>query len=184
MIENEFKTMLDEKQYNSIKELYDWDGEINQTNYYYDTENFDLIKKSVTCRIRKIKGEYYLQMKLPNKGEYSRTELEREIDGLPETLSGKLLSELSGMKNLPDVKLIGELSTLRLVKKFAGMEIDLDKSRYFGKTDYELELEFTENEYAAKELFNSLKEKAGIDSNDIICNGKIRRFMREYEKNA
>ncbi len=182
MVENEFKVMLNEEQYDKIKGLYNWDNEIKQTNYYYDTDNSELNSKRITCRVRKTYDGYFLQMKLPNGKTHSRIEIEKELKDLPETLSGEQLSEFSGGNNLPDVKLLGELTTLRLIKKLDGMEIDLDNSFYFRNTDHELELEFTKNEAAARELFGGLKEKAGIRDNNDICIGKVGRFMKAYKK--
>ena len=89
-----------------------------------------------------------MQVKLPahenSSGAVSRIELERELTSIPEFISGQELSEFSGAAGLPDVKLLGSLSTYRSVKRFDGAEIDLDKSEYFGRTDFELEVEYTD----------------------------------------
>ena len=179
MTENEFKVMLTEEQYNSIRTMYEWDGETEQTNHYYDTADMQLVKAHITCRVREIKGVHYLQMKLPTGVEYSRTELEQELGAqLPEALSSQLLNALSGREDMPDVKRLGSLTTHRSIKRFDGAEIDLDRSSYFGKTDYELEIEFTD-EAAARRLLAEIKSAAGIESSGEVCLGKIHRFLVE-----
>ncbi len=183
MVENEFKVMLAEEQYNAIKQLYNWDEIVEQTNYYYDTEGLSLSSQHITCRIRSIGDKKYLQMKLPNGKDYSRIEVEEEYSGLLLShLSGARLSKLCGVEGMPDVKLLGGLTTVRCVKKLDGAEIDLDMSSYFETiTDYELEIEFTDEATARAELA-IIREKAGIASSGDVCLGKLHRFLAEYKK--
>ena len=181
MIESEFKVMLTAEQYDKLRSLYEWDRELTQTNYYYDTEALSLVGAHITCRVRRIDGVHYLQMKLPTGVDYSRVELEKELGGeLPDALSAAMLNELSGRSDMPDVKLLGGLTTFRSVKKLDGAEIDLDKSSYFGKTDYELEIEFTD-ETAARSLLDELTAAAGIVRTSYVCLGKLHRFLAEYD---
>ncbi len=182
MVENEFKLMLTEQQYTKLYSMYGWDKEYTQINHYFDTPSLELINAHITCRVRYVEGAYYFQMKFPNGEDYSRIELEHKLgDALPYKLSAGELSELSGRADMPDVGLIGELRTLRSIKRFKGAEIDLDKSSYFGTTDYELEIEFTD-EQAARELLRELKEAAGIENVSDVCLGKVHRFIAEYRK--
>ena len=180
MIENEFKTMLSAEQYERLLNEFSWDETILQTNYYYDTDELKLSERSITVRVREIDGEFFLQVKLPTKKEFSRVELSEKLDTLPEELSGKLLSEISG-EDIPDVKRLGKLFTKRLVKGFDGAEIDLDMSEYFEKADYEVEIEFTDEE-KAREILKKIRSVIGERSESVICKGKIRRFLEEYLK--
>lgn len=182
MVENEFKIMLTEEQYNAVHSLYQWDCELKQVNSYYDSPELALSGRHITCRVRTVQGRYLLQMKLPaeeqNNGAVSRIELERELDGIPKKLSGVELMEMSGAEELPDAELLGTLSTFRSIKRFSGAEIDLDRSEYFGKTDFELEIEYTD-EAAAKKLLAEIS--AGVNIHRIApVTGKIRRFLAEY----
>lgn len=181
MIENEFKLMLTEKQYDDILSMFKWDNEITQTNYYYDTQELELSEQHITCRVREINGEYYLQMKLPADKLYSRVELEKQLSSLPQMLSGKELDSLCGRSGLSDVKMLGGLTTVRSVKKYNGAEIDLDRSTYFSKTDYELEIEFTD-EHTARNLLTQIVEQLGLELDGDVCIGKARRFLTEYIK--
>ncbi len=181
MIENEFKILLTMEQYEKLLSLYKWDRTVVQTNHYYDTDDLRLAEMHITCRVREINGAYFLQMKFPAAKEYSRVELERTLNSLPETLAAEELFRPDGCVALPEVKRLGALTTTRSVKRFDGVEIDLDKSEYFGKTDCELEIEFTD-ETAARSLLAEITEKLGIQPNSEVCMGKIRRFLEEYTK--
>lgn len=184
MVENEFKVMLTDQQYTKLYAMYGWDTEYTQMNYYFDTPTLELINSHITCRVRYVKGAYYLQMKFPSGKEYSRVELEKKLgDALPYMLSSAELNALSGRNDMPSVRLIGELRTLRSIKQFDGAELDLDKSTYFGKCDHELEIEFTD-EAAARKLLSYIKELLGIEQCSDVCLGKIHRFVEEYKKNG
>lgn len=183
MIENEFKKMLTKAQYERIREYFEWDRVINQVNYYYDTAALELSERHITCRVRKIGEEVFLQMKFPNGAAgFSRVEVERRLSGdVPQTLSGQLLESAAGeyLGALPQVELLGELATQRCVKRFDGAELDLDKSSYFSRTDYELEVEFTD-ESAARALLSQLSQLAELPKTADVCAGKVRRFLAEY----
>lgn len=184
MIENEFKIMLTEQQYTKLREAYSWNRVITQTNHYYDTEQLSLSQKHITCRVRTLGGECFLQMKLPNGAAYSRVELEKRLGGtVPDFLPAEDLNELAGgySEPLPEVKRLGALTTERSIKLYEGAELDLDKSSYFGVTDFELEIEFTD-EAAARALLAEVKETAGITAAEEVCPGKIHRFIAQYKK--
>lgn len=180
MIENEFKIMLDKNEYEKLLKSYDWDEEICQTNHYFDTENLELSERGITCRAREISGEFFLQIKLPTGVNFSRVELEKKLPFLPEKIDGKELEKLAENISFPNVNKIGSLFTKRLVKRFDGAEIDLDESRYFDKTDYEIEIEFTD-ENTARKLLQSVRDLIGEKSSEsVVCKGKIHRFSDEY----
>ena len=179
MIENEFKIMLTEEQYENLLNLYDFKT-IVQTNHYFDTDDLQMSERHITVRVRELDGKFYLQMKLPTSVNFSRVELSEELPKLPETLSGSRLKSLSG-EECPNVKRLGALTTTRSVWKFDGGEVDVDKSEYFCKTDYELEIEFTDEE-AARGVFGEISQKLGISQKTDVCTGKIRRFLEEFKK--
>lgn len=182
MIENEFKIMLSKTQYEKLLSSRDF-STVTQVNYYYDHFNNGELEMSahhVTVRVRELGGKFYLQMKLPTEKALSRVELEKELEALPETLSGELLSSLA-QGDFPDVKMLGSLKTTRSVWKFDGGEIDLDKSEYFRKVDYEVEIEFT-NEQNARKVLDEITELLEIKPSAEVCAGKIRRFLEEYKK--
>ena len=180
MIENEFKLMLDCGQYEKLLTVYKFKTFV-QTNHYYDTDDLSMSAKSVTIRVRDLDDKHFLQMKLPTGKSYSRIELSTEIPDVPENIPSEKLSSLlnSSAFDFPDVKLLGALKTTRNVYKFDGGEVDLDKSEYFGKIDYEAEIEFT-NETAARKILHEIKETLNINPQSDVCTGKIHRFLEEY----
>lgn len=180
MIESEFKILLSAAQYAKIRDFFAWDEQISQTNHYFDTDSLDLRERHITCRAREIAGDYFLQIKLPANEVFSRVELEKKLDFLPEEIFGSELRELANETVFPDVKRLGALHTNRLVKRFDGAEIDLDESNYFGKTDYELEIEFTD-EKTARDLLAEVLDIIGENpSESVVCKGKVQRFIEEF----
>ena len=180
MFEKEFKVMLTEEQHDKLVAAYNWDKVFTQINHYYDTPDLQLSKEHITCRVRETEGEYFLQLKTPTPKDYIRVEIAKKLPALPETLTSEMLREVSRY-DLPDVNCIGKLTTLRHVHQFEGGEIDLDRSEYFGKVDYELEIEFT-GESAARSMLAEICELLGISPESDVCPGKIHRFMDEYSK--
>lgn len=181
MLEEEFKIMLTKEQYEKLLKLYDF-REITQTNHYYDTSEIgepEMSARHITVRVRELDGKFYLQMKLPTEVAYARKELSEELDCLPEEIGGARLSKLSG-EECPDVRRLGSLKTTRNIFGFDGGEIDLDKSEYFGKTDYELEIEFTDKS-AAEKILGEIKSALNITQTENVCEGKVRRFLNEYK---
>ena len=67
------------------------------------------------------------------------------------------------------------------MKRFDGAEIDLDKSEYFGRTDFELEVEYTD-EASAQAVIFEIEQHVTLDRKAPVT-GKIRRFLAEYQKN-
>ena len=186
MIENEFKIMLSQEQYEKLLAMYEWDEVIIQTNHYFDNKELLLAGRGITCRVREIDGEYFLQMKFPpaeNSAEYSRMELEKPLDHLPDLMKAEDLPLPNGHDKLPDVKRVGALKTTRNVHRFEGGEIDLDKSEYFGKIDYEIEIEFTD-ENSARKVLDEIKTKLDIKPNSLVCTGKIHRFIDAYKNSG
>ena len=181
MIESEFKILLNEEQYQKLLTLYDFKT-IVQTNHYYDTDRLEMSERHITVRVRELDGKFFLQMKLPTETNFSRVELEKELPKIPETMSSDELKELSGVE-CPEVKHIGTLRTTRNIWKFDGGEVDLDRSEYFDKTDFELEIEFTD-EQAARKVLAEIKEKVGISTGSDVCDGKVRRFLEEYKRKS
>ncbi len=182
MIEREFKALLSKEQYEKICSLYEWDEVISQTNHYYDTSDLLLSERSITCRVRVIDGESFLQVKLPAGADFARVELEKKLGAaVPDVISADTLKALAKgyCEDFPEVRRLGALTTERRVKRFDGAEIDLDKNSYFGKTDFELEIEFTDEDFA-RGIFAEIKHYAGIVGTGDVCAGKIRRFLKEF----
>ncbi len=144
MIEYEFKLMLTKKEYDCIKNVYGFGAEtIRQVNYYYDTNGFDMNKKGTTCRIRQI-GDYLCA----TKKNHSML-----INGKSEEMS-------SPVHSIPDImdfwgftlRLQGSLVTERTnLKVNTDLMVTVDKNTYLGVEDYELEIEYDEENFILAE---------------------------------
>ena len=146
--EKEIKIMLSKEQYDEINDYFEWDDEFVQTNYYYSEDIEIETNEEVTFRVRVKNKKKILQIKIPeekNKSLHIKKEYEKELNTVPQMFLGKSLNEIVGVDRFSDVFLIGDLTTNRKLKKQSdGIEICLDRNKYLGLEDYELEIEFKE----------------------------------------
>ena len=177
-IEREIKISLTQEQYKTAEKLFQWNKIIEQTNFYYIPQR-DSVMTSI--RVRQIGEKYFLQLKAPiseNGALHVKKEYEQQLDSLPEKLTAQELSQLMG-RDFPAADLAGSLYTQRkLCTDFDHVEICLDKSKYLGLTDYELELEYTAD-YPEKPL--EILKNAGITQGEAVI-GKYARFMERAKK--
>jgi|GEM_PF-374303 len=154
--EREFKTIISEEKYAEVLVRYQARETVLQVNYYFDTENSELLDAGICLRVREKNGAYELtfktgKLKLGNvhlRNEYNQTITAEEFNkyitgGMP--LSFIALGGFSGNEQ-PDafpIRFTGKVVTQRSVIGLPdGSVIELDKNAYAGKTDYELEYEY------------------------------------------
>ncbi|MDK9857832.1 CYTH domain-containing protein [Staphylococcus equorum] len=147
--EIEFKQLLSQSQYQSIYNKYFPEMQpFSQTNYYIDTEQFDLRSHKSALRIR-IKDDYY-EMTLKVPAEVGLMEYNFETHVIPELnkelVANDLPLEITEQLNKMNVDvnqlvILGALTTSRLEKEVQGNLLVLDKSDYLNYQDYELEYE-------------------------------------------
>lgn len=157
--EFELKLMLDEAEYGRLLMQKGCDA-FRQTNYYFDTDNFDMYFNKTVIRIREIENSFELTVKNKNpkahrNGVVAMDENNLKIDERTAAII------LSGHKNVLDylpgglvhsnkkLSNIGSITTIR--KKICISEslpiAEIDKSIYCGICDFELEWEINEYEY-------------------------------------
>ncbi len=180
--EYELKIMLSKNEYEYFHKKSGKD--VKQTNYYFETPNYDMRKSKQTLRIREKNNNYVITHKslvennsqdgIINMFEHSIVITEKEfleiinnnvsinkyIDGLPEPLL-----------------LIGKLMTKRSIILTNNLlpPMELDENHYLGIIDYELEWEISEVTY--KLAIDYLKSK-GIDlENHLTKQSKFVRFI-------
>ena len=180
MLEKELKVILSKEEYEKINNLIKWEDIYDQINFYYAKEGNEDIPGTPTVRIRSKKKGMKLEVKVPvsrNEGSVKQhEEYAMDIDHIPGMIAKETLDKLLNRTDMSDVKLLGFLMTNRRIStKYPGTEIALDKNEYFGKTDYELEVEFTEE--LPGELLSELN-LTNIDMNKKVT-GKYRRFINE-----
>lgn len=181
-IEQEIKVLLSKEQYELLETKFTWEKTLFQKNTYYTAMDKQEEKAYNTIRIRELDGMYYLQVKMPVSESGSlhvKKEYEKKVDGITETISHEQLEEMTGL-DLPTAKKVGTLATERKLcyREEMHAEICLDKSDYLGVTDYELEVEYTD-EYPG-ELVKQI-EDYGIDVNRH-GKGKCGRFFAKAEE--
>lgn len=147
--EIEFKQLLSQSQYQSIYNKYFPEMQpFSQTNYYIDTEQFDLRSHKSALRIR-VKDDYY-EMTLKVPAEVGLMEYNFETHVIPELnkelVANDLPLEITEQLNKMNVDvnqlvILGALTTSRLEKEIQGNLLVLDKSDYLNYQDYELEYE-------------------------------------------
>lgn len=137
MLELEKKILLTEKEYIALAmNLCKSVPVLMQTNYYFDTEDYSMNKKEITCRIRAKNGKFKSTVKRHYTGD---EDCSTEIDG-----EVKDYFDLDAFKDMGLI-LQGSLVTERIVmhkEKFCKAVID--RNTYLGFTDYELEIEYIE----------------------------------------
>ena len=123
---------------------------IKQTNYYYDTDDLDMNKKGVTCRIRQTNGNYTATIKEHINGSELSNETDMSVNG---TLKKNVFTDMG-------LDLQGKLYTERhIIFEDDRCKAMLDKNEYLGKIDYELEIEYLEgSESDAERVLQILRD--------------------------
>jgi len=150
--EYEKKLMLTEAEYDVTNNLFGNLSSKTQTNYYFDTGDFSMNKKGITCRIREKDGIFKATVKNHSSKHYDcsiEEDLVKKTEFDPRIFNEKGLS------------CQGKLVTHRtIIYKDALCEMVLDRNTYLGYTDYELEVEYCENsEKKALWLLEDIAEK-------------------------
>ena len=179
MKETELKSIIDEETYTRVKCVFDWEKVILQENHYYTDKDGLLRKKRVMVRVRTVGKKNVMQVKLhknPGSPLQICEENEYSVDGVPESIDAKKAKEITGM-DVGELLRLGSAVTERHILKRGTTELCLDKTTYFGKTDYEVELEYILN--VDVELLQTLNSiGVAFDKKSV---GKFSRFLREYE---
>lgn len=180
MLEKEYKQLLSAEEYEALHARFKWDSEAEQINNYYTDDDGVFFKNKIMFRVREKNGKRVIQVKR-KKSENSPLQIcvenEFETDSVPETIENP--ERYTGIKS-GAIHRIGSAVTLRSSEMWDDKtEICLDKTTYFGVTDYEIEIEYT-----ADDIPDALKDelkKLNVSFTDKAI-GKFSRFLNEYEK--
>ena len=177
MLEVEYKSLLTKEIFDKIRTHYKWDHIKSQTNHYYTDPTGELSRRHIMVRVREIDGKYCVQVKAhKNPGEALQICEENEfpIDALPEAISKEDAFKYTGVRT-GDLALLGDLTTLRHSLMWCqGVEICLDKSEYFDRVDYEIEVEYTGD--FPPQLMDELRD-LGVEFKEK-SKGKYTRFVK------
>lgn len=178
LIEYEKKFLITKEEYSKlISSLCGNTTPSIQINHYYDTNNFELNDRGITCRIREKNNKFTATIKthLHDKNlEQSKTVAnEKDVS---------LFSDYN-------VKYQGKLTTHR-IKLFCGnkYEIVIDHNEYLSIEDYELEAEYTNgNEDVLTSPLKLISNILNIDINDFYARStksknKSQRFFERKKE--
>ncbi|WP_353856108.1 CYTH domain-containing protein [Bacillus sp. Bos-x628] len=184
-IEIELKQLLTKEEFEQLKQYFQLkDADFRtQTNYYFDTPQFDIKSHFAALRIREKNGHWVLTLKEPH--ELGLLETHQEIDpplqlenfNIPE---GEVAERLKGL-NIPKDQIVyfGSLETSRAEKMIKEGLIVLDHSRYLTVEDYELEFEVNDINIG-QAAFTQLLSQFHIPTRNT--KNKVIRFYEEKIK--
>ena len=145
-VETEYKYLINEERFMELLEKcnkrYSISERKMQANYYYDTDSNVLNKSNTTVRIRQQHNKMKLQVKHHRAVKDSMAlsdEHGRDVDKLPLAMR---ISEVNDT-----ISLKGVLVTERTIYSFGeNSTVCFDVNMYLGVCDYEIEVEFGEND--------------------------------------
>lgn len=162
-IEIEFKTKIDEKTYHDMLKEFNLENNVfRQTNYYFDTQSFDLSNKKIVLRIRQKKNDYF---KLTLKSEREHEAYESHHILTKEKALSLLETGFDTKKYFPSLNYYvifkASLVNYRVSTPYENGVLFFDRSDYHGQTDYEIEYE-CDNYNEGKKTFNKFLQQRNI----------------------
>lgn len=184
-IEIEFKNVLTKEQYEQLLQFFNVQSDqiLRQTNYYFDTPNWDLRTRASALRIRQKDDRIVCTLKERSSSENVHIET---TDPLTKEQSKAMLSgsdflapnvkEKLLQYNIPidQLQMFGSITTDRVEIPYKGGTLVFDHSFYLQQEDYEVEYE-TSNEQEGSIIFTDFLKQHKIEIN--VAEKKIARFM-------
>ncbi|MYL32218.1 CYTH domain-containing protein [Pontibacillus yanchengensis] len=183
-IEIEFKNLLEENEYEQLAQTLPFQKEqrFSQTNYYFETNSFDLREKKCALRIRKKNDTWTATLKEP----HPKGLLETHDTLTEEEAQGWMNNEPAPAPNIKDrlanfgidfssLQFKGALTTERMETEYMDTLIVLDRSHYNNVTDYEFELEAKEKQHG-QTVFKDILHQFDIPERETP--NKIKRFFQ------
>lgn len=164
-IEKEYKNELSLNEYNLLLNYFNNADTIIQTNYYFDTPNFDLRKKGFMARIRVINNEYTFTLKTP-KIDFASEEHNQTV---PTLIINDNVKKILNKFNLEsNLIVVASATTKRTSIKDEYGEWCLDKTHFSNNTiDYELEYELFNSETDRFDYYLEFLKKFNIEYKQI-----------------
>ncbi|RZT23174.1 MULTISPECIES: CYTH domain-containing protein [Fictibacillus] len=184
-IEIEFKNLLTYEEFLQLIDAFEVRKSdfIEQTNYYFDTEDFQLKNHKSALRIRFKKDTYTLTLKQQFEEHILETHQTIDKDIFPNMLNGiplphgEVTEVLRKLKiDNDEIKFLGELTTNRVELPYQEGLLVLDENHYLGKIDYELEYESADYK-KGQQIFLKLLKSKNIPERET--KSKIHRFFAE-----
>ncbi|WP_079529426.1 CYTH domain-containing protein [Halobacillus hunanensis] len=183
-IEIEFKNLLTEEEYHKLYTQLDFAAieQVEQTNYYFETDDYQLRDKGAALRIRQKDDTWTLTLKEPHPDGLLETHhtlseaeaglwLKNQLSAPPEV--NRQLEQLG--VSVSDLCYIGALTTKRQERAYNDTLVVLDHSFYCGQSDYELELEASSKQQG-EQVFEDILSTNHIPKR--ATDNKIKRFFQ------
>lgn len=187
-LEIEFKNMLTASEYDLLVNEFRIEESdfFTQTNYYFDTADFQLKDRLAALRIRKRELHYELTLKTPEQiGLLETTQIlaEEQVTAILDGANipvGQVRDALHTLSiDHEDLVMFGSLTTTRAEKEYKKGLLVFDKSFYSDTHDFELEYEVADFE-KGKVIFNRFLEDREIPQRPT--KNKILRFYEAVYK--
>ncbi|MDC3413670.1 CYTH domain-containing protein [Aquibacillus sp. 3ASR75-11] len=182
-IEIEYKQLLTKEEYERIHERFSFTTVPSQlqTNYYFETRDFQLKRVGAALRIREKNSTWKLTLKEQHhKGLLETHDTLTEKEAMS-WISGKILPKQNVTKQLKKLEVSndqlvywGSLVTKRKELAVGQVLLVLDVSKYNGRKDFELEIE-AKTKAAGETFFNELIAMEHISPTPTM--NKIQRFF-------
>ncbi|WYK02368.1 hypothetical protein A5821_003511 [Enterococcus sp. 7F3_DIV0205] len=183
-LEIEFKTLLSIEEFSRTVDYFQLKEKqfFTQTNYYFDSADFQLKEKHIGLRVRTLSNNAEITLKIPEEvglleinDTISIDEAQHIVASATLPNSGNVYNRLTTLGiNKNDLRLIGSLTTKRAEIKLPQGLLALDESWYNEQHDFELELE-VDDPYNGKADFLSLLNTLNIKESPSP--NKIQRMM-------
>lgn len=190
-LEIEFKNLLTEDEYLRLltESDIDFNGLHSQTNLYFDTKEAFLKKHKMGLRIRLLPQSIEFTLKVPTEDANAFMEITDQVTNYQSDLAlveqnfaatSQVLAYLRKKEvDVTSLEKVGELTTIRGEAQLSdGDLLVLDKSQYYGITDYELEMEVTDSQ-KGKNRFNHF-----LSQHEIPHRPAKKKIVRMLEGNA
>lgn len=187
-LEIEFKNMLTASEYDLLVHEFRLEESdfFTQTNYYFDTADFQLKDRLAALRIRKRELHYELTLKTPEQiGLLETTQIlaEEQVTAILDGANipvGQVRDALHTLSiDHENLVMFGSLTTTRAEKEYKKGLLVFDKSFYSDTHDFELEYEVADFE-KGKVIFHRFLEEREIPQRPT--KNKILRFYEAVYK--
>lgn len=184
MIENEYKFILLQDEYNNLLNEFDWQNKWSQKNTYFDTPELSLCLQDITLRVRETPIQISVDTKIKknNPDKISNLVSKLQLKEIFKNYKDAVKYIQTGMPTLYEhtnisgnqLALQGFMYTERFEIQNEAYKIHLDHNVYLKQYDFELEIELTNEIEFPKEL-HQLTNNLSLRNVEVI--GKRTRFF-------
>ncbi|UOQ43422.1 CYTH domain-containing protein [Halobacillus salinarum] len=183
-VEIEFKNLLTYDEYNRIYQFLPFKSVelFEQTNYYFETKDLKLREQGAALRIRHKNNKWVLTLKQPHSEGLLETHDELSPDEANLWIQNKTTKKPDVAKQLNQLGVaedeliyLGSLTTRRCEVDYQDTTVVLDHSLYYGKEDFELEVE-ADTYVEGDAVFSHLLKELNIPKRPT--DNKIKRFYQ------